>query len=320
MAFERWDEQLVAEHEWIERAMAVLKGELAKVPAGEHDAFRLGRAVDFLLEFGDRIHNRKEEEALFPRMEQRGIPRMGPIGVMLMEHEAERGLLAEMQRALPGLASLPPEQRRKFARDGEEYLQVRAEHIWKENDILYAMGRQVLDSRDNAELLAAFERIDRETYGEGAGEQFARMVAEIEAGSGARKRLVENLTTEQIHGILEALPVEVTFVDANDQVAYFNRLDREKIFVRTRSVIGRKVQKCHPEKSVDTVNRIVDAFRAGRKDKAEFWIDFAGDKVLISYFPVRNEQGDYLGVLEVTQRIGQLQQMTGQRRLLDWED
>jgi DUF438 domain-containing protein len=71
---------------------------------------------------------------------------------------------------------------------------------------------------------------------------------------------------------------------------------------------------------VDVVNRIVDAFRAGRKEKAEFWIDFAGDKVLIQYFPVRNEQGEYLGVLEVTQRIGAIQAMSGQRRLLDWED
>jgi uncharacterized protein len=319
MTYGKWDEFLVAEHELIERAMAVLKAELEKVPSGGHDAFRLVRAIDFLLEFGDKVHNQKEEQALFPRMEQRGIPRMGPIGVMLMEHEAERGLLVRMSAEVAGLAAAGDEARRSFRKAGIDYLQVRSEHIWKENDVLYAMGRQVLSAGDGAELLAAFDRMNREAYGEGAYEHFQSMVAEIEAGSGAKKRLIETLSYEQIDALLESLPVEVTFVDANDQVAYFNRLDKEKVFVRSRSVVGRKVAKCHPEKSVDTVNRIVEAFKAGTRDKAEFWIDFGGDKVLIQYFPVRNESGEYLGVCEVTQKIGAIQAMTGQRRLLDWE-
>lgn len=320
MAYERWDEYLVAEHELIERAMAVFKVEIEKVVEGTQDAFRLGRSIDFLLEFGDKLHNQKEEQALFPLMEQHGIPRMGPIGVMLMEHEAERGLLARLGTELPGLAAADEAARKAFRRAGTDYLQVRAEHIWKENDILYAMGRQVIGADEGAGLLATFDRINREAYGEGAFEHFQSMVAEIEAGSLAKKRLVERLSYEQIDALLEALPVEVTFVDANDQVAYFNRLDKEKIFVRSRSVVGRKVQKCHPEKSVDTVTRIVEAFRAGTKDKAEFWIDFLGDKVLIQYFAVRNEAGEYLGVAEVTQKIGAIQAMTGQRRLLDWQD
>ena len=320
MDFKRWDEQLVAEHELIERAMAVLKVELEKARTGAPDTFRFSRAVDFLLEFGDRIHNRKEEDSLFPLMEERGIPKMGPIRVMLIEHQAERDLLRNMQAVVGGLGTLTPQEREKLVADGMDYLQVRSEHIWKENDILYAMGRQVMDDEDNRSLLEAFSKIDLETYGAGAFERYAQMVAEIEAGSGAKRPLIENLTPEQIHGIFEALPVEVTFVDANDQVLYFNRLDREKIFVRTRSVIGRKVQKCHPEKSVGVVNRIIQAFREGRKDKAVFWIDFHGDKVMISYYPVRNDKGEYLGVLEVTQRIGEIQQLTGERRLLEWED
>ena len=82
-------------------------------------------------------------------------------------------------------------------------------------------------------------------------------------------------------------------------------------------MVGRKVQQCHPEKSVHRVQQIVDGFKDGSLEKADFWIDFAGDKVLIRYFPVRDEEGSYLGVLEVTQRIGEIQKLTGEKRLLD---
>jgi hypothetical protein len=106
-------------------------------------------------------------------------------------------------------------------------------------------------------------------------------------------------------------------VDAQDSVAYFNRLDKEKIFTRTRSVIGRKVEKCHPEKSVDVVKKIVTGFKEKTLDKAEFWIDFKNDKILIRYFPVYGDDGEYMGVLEVTQEIGAIQKLTGKKTLLD---
>jgi len=116
---------------------------------------------------------------------------------------------------------------------------------------------------------------------------------------------------------METLPIEVTFIDASDTLTYFNRLDKEKIFVRTRSDVGRKVQKCHPQKSVFKVQQIVNGFRDGSMDKAEFWINFEGDKIHIRYFPVRNEEGNYLGVMEVTQRIAEIQRLTGEKKLLD---
>jgi DUF438 domain-containing protein len=312
-----WSELLVAEHEMIERAMDVLRGELQKLDDASHDAWTLQRAIDFLLEFGDRVHNQKEEQFLFPRMVERGIPESGPIRVMRMEHEAERTLLDEMFAQAPGLSEATAAERADYARKGTEYLTIRAEHIWKENDVLYPMGRQVFNEQDGADLVAAFQRISREAYGETAEEKFAAMLQEVEGGSRVRKSLLHNLSLEQIDAIMETLPVEVTFVDADDTVAYFNRLDREKIFVRTRSVAGRKVQKCHPAKSVHVVQRIVDGFKDGSMDEAIFWIDFAGDKVLIRYLPVRDEEGAYLGVLEVTQAIGEIQKLRGQKTLLD---
>ena len=313
----RWDEYLVAEHEMIERAMAVLKTELEKLQPARAASFRLRRATDFLLQFGDGIHNVKEERHLFPLMEQRGIPtKGGPIGVMLAEHESERFLLNDMLQDFPTMSESTREDVDALIERGQEYLTVRANHIWKENDVLYAMGRRALSEEDNEKLLAAFDTLNEEVYGERAVEHFTAMLEELEKGDENKKLLIENLSYEQIHGVMEALPFEVTFVDAADTVAYFNRLDKEKIFVRTRSVIGRTVFKCHPSKSVDKVMAIVEGFKAGTLESAEFWIDMNDDKIMIRYFPVRSDAGEYLGVVEVTQAIGALQKIEGQKVLL----
>jgi len=312
-----WDKLLVDDHEMIERAMDVLKKELMKMPDKPHDSFVILRAVDFLLEFGDRIHNRKEETVLFPLMVKHGIPEDGPIRVMLMEHESERNLLAKMMTDISGLEKATVEEKEMFKQKGIEYLEIRANHIWKENDILFNMGRQVFQEKENQYLMEEFDRISTSAYGESAYQKFTQMLEEVEKGSKVRQSLIHNLSMEQIDAIMETMPVEITFVDADDTVAYFNRLDKDKIFVRTRSVIGRKVEMCHPQKSVDKVRRIVEGFKDGTRDGAEFWIDFMGDKILIRYFPVRNEEGDYIGVLEVTQRIGEIQKIKGEKRLLD---
>ena len=318
MDFTRWDDFLVAEHEMIERAMAVLKKCLDDLNASVRNPMQMVRAMDFLLEFGDKIHNRKEEEFLFPLMQQRGIPvEGGPLGVMLMEHQAERELLGSMLMQVKELGSMSEEGKEQYRSKGLDYLRIRAEHIWKENDVLFKMGQRIMDEKDNTNLLREFSKINTETYGVSARKKFQQMLREVEAGVGAKTRLVENLSYDQIHGILEAMPFEVTFVDAEDTVAYFNRLDREKLFPRTRSVIGRKVEKCHPEKSVDMVNAIVEGFKNKTREKAEFWIDFRGDKILIRYFPVYGDEGQYMGVLEVTQAIGWIQSLEGQKRLLD---
>ena len=250
-------------------------------------------------------------------MEKRGIPRQGPIGVMLMEHEAERGLLEKMLTAVPQLKASSTAEVQQLARDGLEYLSIRANHIWKENDVLYAMGRHVLTEQDNDHVMAEFQRLNNEIYGPDADTHFTQVLIEVEKGESAEKRLIENLTHAQIDAIMEALPFEVTFVDAKDEVAYFNRLDKDKIFPRTRSVIGRTVDKCHPAHSVDHVLKIVDGFKKNTLENADFWIDFKDEKVLIRYFPVRSESGEYMGVVEVTQAIGPIQALKGQKRLLD---
>ena len=127
------------------------------------------------------------------------------------------------------------------------------------------------------------------------------------------------LTVEQLDRMLTHLPVDVSFVDANDKVRYYSE-NKNRIFRRTPAVIGRSVEKCHPEKSVDKVRQILDAFKAGKKDRAEFWIKLDERYILICYFAVRNDAGKYLGCLEVSQDITEIRKLKGERRLLDWKD
>jgi PAS domain S-box-containing protein len=128
-----------------------------------------------------------------------------------------------------------------------------------------------------------------------------------------------SLSKEELEALLDSLPVDVTFVDKNDSVKYFNKAEK-RIFVRTKSVIGRKVQQCHPQKSIDVVNRIVEALKTGKKDVAEFWINMNNRLIHIRYFAVRDKDGKYLGTMEVTQDITDIKKIEGERRLLSWKE
>lgn len=127
-----------------------------------------------------------------------------------------------------------------------------------------------------------------------------------------------HLTPDQLRGLFNVLPLDMTFVDAEDRVRFFSET-AERIFPRSKAILGRKVQHCHPPKSVDVVERILDDFRAGRQNVAEFWIELHGKFVHIRYFAIRDEQGTYLGTLEVTQDLTPLRGLQGERRLLQYD-
>ena len=127
-----------------------------------------------------------------------------------------------------------------------------------------------------------------------------------------------SLSKEEVEAVLDSLPIDISFIDKEDRVKYFNKAEG-RIFVRTKAVIGRKVQLCHPQKSVHVVNRILEAFKTGKKDVAEFWINLNDRLILIRYFAVRGKNGKYLGTVEVTQDITDIKKIEGQKRLLDWK-
>lgn len=120
---------------------------------------------------------------------------------------------------------------------------------------------------------------------------------------------------EELAKMLDSLPFDITFVDKNDRVKYFSQSE-ERIFPRSKSIIGREVSNCHPPKSVHVVEKIVEDFKSGAKDHEDFWINMGPNFVLIRYFAVRSDEGEYLGTVEVTQNIKPIQEITGEKRLM----
>jgi DUF438 domain-containing protein len=119
-----------------------------------------------------------------------------------------------------------------------------------------------------------------------------------------------------VEGIFNTLPFDITFVDAEDTVRFYSESGR-RIFPRSKAVIGRKVQACHPQQSLHKVQQILDDFKAGKRSVADFWISLKGRMIYIRYFPVLSKSDEYLGTLEITQDITDIQKLIGEKRLLD---
>ncbi len=126
------------------------------------------------------------------------------------------------------------------------------------------------------------------------------------------------LDLEQLNLIFQFMPFDITFVDENDRVRFYNR-GEERVFPRSAGVIGREVRFCHPPKSVDTVLEILEEFKSGRQDVAEFWIQFKGRLIHIRYFAVRDTSKKYRGVIEVSQDVTDIKNLQGEKRLLQWQ-
>lgn len=192
------------------------------------------------------------------------------------------------------------------------------EMIFKEENILLPMCLKMLTAGEWAEIWASSPRygwcIVEPRDGYRPPESFE---SEPDPRGGVQLP-TGNLSIQQMTAMFSALPVDITFVDANDRVAFFSE-GPERVFARSRAIIGRKVQHCHPPKSVDTVNRILDDFRTGRQSVAEFWLEFHGRFVHVRYFAVRDAAHDYFGTLEVTQDVTKIRALTGERRLLQYD-
>jgi uncharacterized protein len=310
---EQWFDLLMNDHQTTEKVFDAVERALAGPEAPPPGLLR--DATRYLQEYVDLCHNKKEENHLFPLVEQRGIPRGGgPLAVMLMEHEQNRTLLPQLAGLVDtyvgGDASVLPRLRTAFA----EYVSMMKSHFWKENDILYPMARRVMSAADGQSVVAGIEATEA-SVGPGTRAKYYGLAERIIRGGGVED-LSFGVERAVMAAILNTLPVELSFVDRDDKVRYFSHENTDKIFPRTRGVIGMAVQNCHPEKSVHLVNKILADFKAGTRTKAEFWIEMGGRFVHIRYFPVHGPDGDYLGTLEVVQDVAAIRALTGERRLL----
>ena len=209
----------------------------------------------------------------------------------------------------------------QFAPQAERALAAVEEMIYKEENILFPMSMQTLTENEWAEIWVASPQygwclVEPQTgYTPPAT---ANAATSAVPKDGTIMMPTGHVSVEQLVAVLSTLPLDLTFVDAEDRVAFFSE-GPDRIFARSKAIVGRKVQHCHPPRSADTVNKILDDFRSGRQTVAEFWINFQGKFVHIRYFAVRNPAGDYLGTVELTQDLAPLRQLSGERRLLAYE-
>jgi len=174
---------LMEEHQVILRIVAVLNAAVEKLQAGQEVPLEVFRqAVDFIRTFADRCHHGKEQDLLFPMLEQRGIPRQGgPIGVMLYEHDQGRAFVKQMAEALEAWGE--EEARAQLLEGARGYAQLLSQHILKEDRVLYPMADQVLSAADQQELLEEFEAVEA-ALGEGLHQRYVAVVEALEAQLG----------------------------------------------------------------------------------------------------------------------------------------
>jgi PAS domain S-box-containing protein len=262
-------------------------------------------------------HYVREENVLFPLLEKHGITE--PPAVMWMEHDAIRALKKEIyklaeEKSPDALKQIP----------AEKLLEMLQSHFYKENNILFPASLRVIGESEWHDARKQFDELGYCCF---TPEKHTHVEREVSPDEKAGYQIMDamegkvnletgTLSIEELIAMLNSLPVDISFVDSEDTVRYYNDT-KDRIFPRTKAVIGRKVQNCHPQKSVDKVNAILNDFRNGKRDRAEFWINLKGRLIYIRYFPVRDRNGKYLGCLEVTQDITEVKKIEGEKRLLD---
>ncbi len=287
-----------------------------KAPDSARDMMTpLNRIAEYLKE--SESHYLREENVLFPYLEKHGITQ--PPAMMWAEHDQIRKIKKDIYSILDARGSIASQDFVDQLQEATDFLaEMLSNHFYKENNILFPTALKVIEENEWKEIRAQFDELGYPSF----TPESARMT--IERGEAPiMKTEIEgmvpfetgSLSREEMESILNTLPVDVTFVDKNDTVRYFSQ-SKERIFVRTKAVLGRKVQQCHPQKSIHVVNQILEDFKNGKSDVAEFWINFEGKLIYIRYFPVRGRDGEYLGCLEVTQDITSIKKIEGEKRLL----
>ncbi|MCS7237409.1 MAG: DUF438 domain-containing protein [Thermoguttaceae bacterium] len=264
-------------------------------------------------------HYKRKEYCLFPYLERHGIT--GPSQVMWAKDDEIRQKLNLVSSQLAAACThLDSVRKRELVGLVKEVLAHVVEMVNKEENILLPMAARILSEQEWEEIWQLAPQ-----YGwclvEPGNDYQPRKLAQQTTGTASNEAIqlpTGRLTYEQLLGIFRTLPVDLTFVDDNDRVAYFSD-GAERIFDRNVAILGRKVQHCHPPKSIAVVEQILNDFRSGRRNVAEFWIQFRGKFVHIRYFAVRDEKGRYLGTLEVTQDISRIRTLEGERRLLQYD-
>ncbi|WP_018754578.1 DUF438 domain-containing protein [Paenibacillus terrigena] len=304
------------ELEWLVQFKIELHLEQFQKDDSKDHIFKLIEDLNLLLDV-DKHYSRKEN-LLFPYLEQYGIT--GPSKVMWGVDDKIRRIIKDTREQL-------------FAYNGDKQaviaslklaIQEVIQMITKEENILFPMALETLTedewlkiAQESAEI--GFCLIAPTAEWKPTRHPLEGAPSEGDEPSPASDGFIRLetgiLSVKQLELMMNHLPVDITFIDQDDVVRYFSH-GKERIFARTKAVIGRTVQNCHPPQSVHVVNQLLEEFKAGTKDVEDFWIPFQDKFVLIRYFAVRDDAGTYQGTLEFTQNIAPIRELDGQKRIL----
>ena len=264
-------------------------------------------------------HYQRKENLLFPFLEKHGIT--GPPTVMWGKHDETRELLKAAMETLSsqaesisaGKAKTVTELTLKPASKSVE------EMIYKENEILFPMCLDKLSDSEWYEIYKQSVEIGFCLYDPQAKWHPKELKKNIRSVDNNRIQLPSgNFSATELQAILNTIPFDLTFVDKDNKVRYFTQ-GKERIFARNRAILGRKVQHCHPPSSVSVVEDILSDFKNGHQESCAFWINLNDRFIHIEYFALRDDKGEYLGTLEVSQDLTEKRKLEGERRLLNYE-
>lgn len=262
-------------------------------------------------------HYSRKENLIFPFLEKHGVT--APPKVMWGVDDEIREMVKDSIESLKNYKGDKDEVVEKI----ENAVHQIKEMIFKEDSILFPMCLETLSEeewirvyKETDEIGYAFvppektwEHTRIEAREEGHSDHFEDQGGTIKFENGS-------LSPEELRSIFEVIPGEVSFVDKDDRVKFFSK-GEHRIFTRTKTAIGREVSNCHPPGSVHMVEKILEDFKAGNKDNEDFWIQMGEKFILIRFFAVRNEEGDYLGTLEYVQNVSPIRELQGQKRLME---
>lgn len=263
------------------------------------------------------IHYRKKENLIFPYMEKYGMTTPPKVmwGVDDEIYDEIKSIKEDLEKG--------SFDEKKISQRIEEVADKIDEMIFKEENIMLPMLTEKLTedewktiadgSHEFGFLINNVPEWEPETEAKNVASEKEEKAVDI--GEGVIKLPTGSFTLQELECVLNTLPFDITFVGKDDTVRYFSK-GLERIFPRTESVLGRTVSNCHPPASVHIVEKIVEDFKAGKKDHEDFWIKLRGIYVYIRYFAVRDKNGEYLGVLEVTQNITPIRELEGEKRLV----
>ncbi len=305
----------------IEKITADLKNLLAQKDNYSLDQFKAKVSALLTKLKNLDIHYTWKEQILFPYLEKYAF--FGPSKVMWGKDDEIREI---MNQAISANESLKEDgDVEKLINNNLQPLIAEVEGmIFKEEKILFPTSMEKLGIQDWVEILKETEKIGFGFIAKPKETQ--ALIAELQRAVIEEARVRESyisfptgeLSFDELMGIFRTLPVDITFIDKNDRVKFFSE-GPNRIFLRTKSIIGRQVQNCHPPKSVHVVEKILKSFKEGRRNNVDFWINYRGKDVYIRYFAVRDPEGNYLGTLEVSQDISAIKKLEGEKRLLDEE-